>query len=317
MNVKKITIISLAFLCAAAALFFVWKWVKPYDLPKVDQNKSINQYSLDFTKELEVLEGSDTVDPQGGLLPLDGITAENAYVAYRYASELMEGTEEEQELAIKYLLKAIEFQPDQLIYSNYLRRSMVNISRLDEFISLITDFDQRSSALDLQLALAYVDELQNPDIGIAVLGQTSAKSIEILSEIIERDPDYWLAYYARGLNNLYWPSGLLRTDKAVQDLGYCLAVAQHFEEQGVTLPLWPLTYEAYGDALVKNGEIEAGQKIWKEGSKKYPDAESLRNRAGSSKEEAYEIVRSERGIEIFERPDPNISDLSSLWTTND
>lgn len=309
---KKWTIIGfivLAIILGAALL--AWNWLKPYSLPEIDEQKSMVDYRLDFAKENEVMKKLTEYRPVGSERIQD-ITAENIHLAYAHATELFSGTQQEQEQAIQYLLQAIELDPEQFVYSNQLRVSMASVSRTSDFISIIEGMDNRSPELNLQLALAYVDELQNPDIGIAVLGQTSSKSIEILNEIIEQHPDYWLAYYARGLNNLYWPAGLLRTDKAVQDLGYCLAVVQHLEKD-YELPLWALAYEAYGDALVKNGEIEAGMKVWNEGARKYPEAQKLQLRANVKSEEAYEIVRAERGIEIFERPDPTISDLSILW----
>jgi hypothetical protein len=80
------------------------------------------------------------------------------------------------------------------------------------------------------------------------------------------------------------------------------------------IALWPLAYQAYGDALVKNGDVRQGMAVWREGFAKYPLAVGLQERSASNEKEALEIVKRDRGIEFFQRPDAGISDISIVWT---
>jgi tetratricopeptide (TPR) repeat protein len=294
--------------------WFYWDWTKPYDLPEVKEDYTLSQLHLDFSEEI-ILEEVYIENPEGSeLFPTSPskVNRENVHLVYYHAAALLREDQEDQELAIDYLLKAIELEPTNLAYSSLLRIHMAIDSRTELYIEFLDSMRNQTPEIRLQLALAYVDLLQNPDLGTAVLGQTSSASIQKLNEILEENPAYWLAYYARGLNNLYWPSGLLRTEKAIQDLGYCLAIVRKLEDD-IFLPLWPLIYEAYGDALVKHGDIDAGMAVWRDGYKKYPDVISLQERFRADKEEAYGIVKRVRGIDIFQRPDPSISDISILW----
>lgn len=262
---------------AVTALYY-W-WTAPYKLPEVSGDISISEYGLVFDKEIRAQR------------EIDSMPAINK-------AELLK--------------LAIGREPDNLAYSNELRLLMRDGGRTNDYLSFLEELQTESREIKLQRALAYVDQLQDPDLGTASLGQLSTRSISLLNDVVDKAPYDWFAHYARGLNNLYWPSGLQRTDKAIQDLGYCLAVSKQLETS-IDLPLWPLIYEAYGDALVKNGQEKEGIAVWKEGSRKYPGAATLQRRAMMTEEEAHNEVRTVRGIDEFRRPDPGISDLSLVW----
>lgn len=284
----------------ALGLFYYVNWIKPYELPEIKENLTIEEYGLDFKDERELKKAIK-----------ENNFSDNQVTQFNESITLLNGTKIDKEKGIKNFKKLIEDNPNNLEISNTLRLHMFKSGDIEEFISLMEEVPQTDD-VKLQISLAYVDLLQNPDLGIAVLGQTSSSSIDVLNKILEETPDNWLARYARGINNLYWPVGLKRTESAIKDLSYCLAVVKSLEKED-DLALWPLTYEAYGDALVKEGKIKEGRAVWKEGHSKYPNSESLVIRSKANEEEAYEIVKQERGIEIFQRPKEEITDVSILW----
>ncbi|MCM3129663.1 tetratricopeptide repeat protein [Paenibacillus provencensis] len=265
--------------CCTAVVFAVigavsyQQWIKPYDLPKLDSGLSIQDYKLDFKLEKETP-------------PVNS------------------------ELTNRELLDLIKQSPDNLVYSTELRLRMSRESQPEQFIDLMNQVELTPDIV-LQQALAYVDTLQDLDLGTAALGQKSAQSIHLLDELLSEDPYNVPAHYARGLNNLYWPQGLQRADKAVQDFAFCIAVEQM--DPSIDFAFWPDIYTAFGDALVKAGDVSEGMTAWKQGFEKYPDDQALSERAEADETEAYEIVKRDRGIDGFQRPDPAISDISKLW----
>lgn len=283
---------------------YYFNWIEPYDLPEINDKLSLEEYGLVFSNEESVVEIL-THGGEKGIIPSDQLEI------YQKIVELLPGTKDDQERAVGKLKELILMDAENMEYSNLLRLQMNSTGQVEEFITYMEEVPI-TPAIRLQKALAYVDLLQNPDLGVAVLGQTSSRSIAELNEVIKEKPHYWLAHYARGLNNLYWPSGLLRTESAIKDLSYCLAIVKLFED-AVKLEVWPLTYIAYGDALVKEGKTKEGIAVWKEGYLKYPEEESLELRVKANADEAYEFVKKVRGIEIFQRPNPDITDISILW----
>ncbi|WP_127531380.1 hypothetical protein [Paenibacillus kobensis] len=263
----------------AAVAFYQW-WTAPYNLPEVAEGITAEEYGFILEPENQAQQKINAISEHDKIM---------------------------------LLKQAVEKEPNRMAYANALRIQMREQGEIKTYLEYLEQIKPSTPALKLQKALSYVDLLQDPDLGTASLGQLSARSISVLNDLIEDRPYDWFAHYARGLNNLYWPSGLQRTDKAIQDLGYCLAVAKQLEG-GMKLSVWPLIYTAYGDALVKEGQIKKGIEVWKDGFQKYKEDEELKRRASVGEVEAVDIVREARGIDDFRRPSPSLSDLSLVWT---
>ncbi|WP_077702810.1 hypothetical protein [Virgibacillus dokdonensis] len=207
------------------------------------------------------------------------------------------------------LKQLVESSPKNMKYLNDLR--LVMKDELDEYINYLEELEINNEEIHLQKALAYVDKLQDPQLGTGRLGQISNLSINELQEVLSINENNWFAYYARGLNNLYWPIGLKRIDNAIQELAFCVSIS--IEYNHIDNPLWPDAYVAYGDALIKKGEIEEGIQVWKDGLNRFPNHEELLNRENLDSDQAYSLVKSERGIDSFQRPKEHITDLGILW----
>ncbi|NBI29806.1 hypothetical protein [Chengkuizengella marina] len=285
---KKIVMILVAFVILTIS-YAVYDFLKPYELPNVDADLSKNDLSLNF---------------------------ENERTSYqKYANETSESqnlhNEKQYQMVVEKLKQHIKEDQENLFYLNELRIVMNNNGEIQKYIDYINEMKYTSKEALLQLALAYIDKLQELNLGTGSLGKLSTLSIRELNKIIENDEYHWLAHYARGLNNLYWPLGLKRIDKAIQDLSYCLSIAKKYKNY--ENPLWQEIYIAYGDALIKGGEVSTGFQVWKDGYNLYPDNIGLKERVESGEEGAYSIVKKERGIDIFQRPDKRLTDISRLW----
>ncbi|CAG9623396.1 tetratricopeptide repeat protein [Sutcliffiella rhizosphaerae] len=220
-------------------------------------------------------------------------------------------TEVHEKITNAELITLIENDMNNFAYLNELRIRFQEPELIDQFINSIESLKLSSEAIHMQLAMAYIDKLQDPALGTARLGQVSVKSINELNKVIQINENNWLAYYARGLNNLYWPIGLRRIDQAINDLAFCVALAKvhpHIENE-----MWPYSFVALGDALIKKGDLDDGFAIWKEGLELYPNDKQLQKRVLSGKDLAFEIVKETRGIDSFQRPENNLTDLSTLW----
>lgn len=282
----------------------------PYELPELSGKVTAEMLNLDFQKEREVVANQMDKQQAAGGLPqsLDQLTAEQAPYAYYYGIALLD-TDRPQ--ALVYLGAAVKAAPDNLVYSTEYRLALTRENQYQEALDFFAALDQTIPEVKLQQALVYVDMLQEKGVGTAWLGQRSTLSIRELNQILEKNPNDWLAHYARGLNNLYWPTGLQRIDKAIQDLAYCLAALNELNDD--SFPFWPQVYEAYGDALVKSGDIAGGYAVWKDGLRRFPGAEGLQQRVDAGEEQAFERVREIRGIDSFQPPAPSITDLRIIW----
>ncbi|UFJ42426.1 hypothetical protein LOK74_08050 [Brevibacillus humidisoli] len=287
-----------------------WYWQTPYALPEISETITQEQLNLVFAEEQEVASRKmDKQEAERGLpQSMDRLEPDQAPYAYYYGLSLLE---EDREQALAYLGAAVQAVPTNLVYSTDYRIALTRENGYQEALDFFAALDQNVPEVKLQTALVYVDMLQEKGVGTAWLGQRSTLSIRELNQILEQNPNDWLAHYARGLNNLYWPSGLQRIDKAVQDLSFCLAALKQLGDQ--SFPFWPQLYEAYGDALVKSGDTSAGYAVWKDGLRHYPDAEGLKQRVDAGEEQAMELVKQIRGIDSFQPPAPEITDLSIIW----
>ncbi|MBO8162748.1 MAG: hypothetical protein H0Z34_03385 [Brevibacillus sp.] len=307
---KKLIGSIIAVIILGAGIGAYWYLQAPYELPVLSSEITAKELNLDFRQERETAARQiDDQELKNHLpLELDKLTAEDAAYAHVYGMSVLERDRTE---ALAYLAAAVRAAPDNLVYSTDYRLALTRKNQYQEAIDFFSSLDQNVPEVKLQKALVYVDMLQEKGVGTAWLGQRSTLSIRELNEVLERNPNDWMAHYARGLNNLYWPAGLQRVEKAIQDLSFCLAALRHLGDESI--PFWPQVYEAYGDALVKNGDVDGGYAVWKDGLRQFPESEGLSKRVAAGKEQALELVKEERGIDSFQPPNPNITDLSIIW----
>ncbi|SDZ40572.1 hypothetical protein [Bacillus sp. 166amftsu] len=305
MKRKRIVIASLLVVSVCIILSIYKIYTKPYKIPEISQ-VSYDDLGVDFSEEKsfsQLIEKEKKQKKKETSLKKSLNESNHPYLM-AIISEL---PKEEQ---IEYLKEAIKVSPNNHVLLNKLRMTMLKQKRTEEYINFLQEITP-SNDIKLHLALSYVDLLQDHDLGTAALGQRSTQSIMILNEILEDNPNNLLARYARGVNNLYWPSGLKRTEKAIQDLAFCVAIAEKFSDK--KFPMFENFYITYGDALVKEGEIAEGRAVWERGYDRFPNNKDLELRAKTKKDRALKVVEKVRGIDIFQRPEDSITDLNVLW----
>ncbi|MEH6989579.1 hypothetical protein [Cytobacillus firmus] len=301
---NSIVIISSLVLTIILAFLVINKiYLKPYDVPEISK-VPLKELDIDFSEEKSFIKSAEKVKVQKNKL----ISLDDKKQLPSLISHLEFLSEDDQ---ITYLKQGLQLSPDNHVLLNKLRTAMLKQGLTDEFIDFVKQLETNNN-LKLHIALAYVDLLQDPDLGTAALGQRSTQSILILNEILEENPNNLLARYARGVNNLYWPSGLQRTEKAIQDLAFCVAIAEKHTE--LKFPLFEDFYITYGDALIKEGKDKEGRAVWERGYKQFPSSKELGKRSKANNSQSLKIVEKSRGIDIFQRPDESITDLDILWT---
>jgi tetratricopeptide (TPR) repeat protein len=223
--------------------------------------------------------------------------------------------------ALGELERAIEMRPDKLLYANTYRTLVRRYGHLyfDRSIRFFEDLVERQPKLimpRLNKALAYVDKMPYPKLGIVRQGILSNQSLAELDLILEMDPRCWTAKFVRGMNHLHWPRKLNHAPHAIVDFQELIAMQQKYPP-AKQRDYFALAYVCLGDAYVKNREqgfeenIERAAEVWREGLRRYPDSPELKKRLEllqSSTDELIEYIQRLRGLE-----DPVDTDLSRVW----
>lgn len=301
---KPVWVAAAAVLIAALA-GLAWQFLaRPYAMPAVPSGLTASSVGLNLATEQAVYRSAAVGDPAPD--PTAGVSAES-YVDYLAGKQMLAAGDRR---GFERLWAAVRAEPDNLLYGNELRRSHVS---LGEWERLTGDWEQVSAPTRrqrLQLALAYIDAMNNPALNDIEMAKLSVQSMNVLDRLIDENPFDFMARYARGVNNLYWPIGLFRGPKATADLGFCVALVEKLELRD---PWLDITYAAYGDALVKNGQEQAGFRVWRDGFRRFPESAALGARVRGGTGGSRGLVNRERGLASFRRPEPGLVDLEPIW----
>ena len=168
-----------------------------------------------------------------------------------------------------------------------------------ELFGALVERDGRASAPRLELAVALVDKIPSRG-GLAAIvskGTLARRSLDQLDVVVEREPDSWVAHYARGMNHLHWPRALRHSDAAVADFHRCLELQRGRDGAGGPAH-YERTYVLLGDALAKAGSFGEARETWRRGAALYPSSDELRQRVAlASDEAALAFVESRRSLE--------------------
>ncbi len=223
--------------------------------------------------------------------------------------------------ALGELEKAIELDPDALLYSNtyrvFVRRyGHLYFDRSIRFFEDLADLYPRSVMPRLNKALAYVDKMPFPKLGIVSQGKLSNRSLAELDRILELDPKCWTAKFIRGMNHLHWPRKLGHAPLAIEDFTELISMQKSFPLEK-RRDYCALGYVGLGDSYVKNREegleenLAKAREAWENGLKEYPNSEDLKKRIAlldESQDGLIAYVRKLRGL-----GDPVDTDLARVW----
>jgi tetratricopeptide (TPR) repeat protein len=223
--------------------------------------------------------------------------------------------------ALSELERAVELAPDRLLYSNTYRTLVrryghLYFDRSIRFFETLAERHPDAIMPRLNQSLAYVDKMPYPKLGIVHQGILSNKSLLVLDQILEDDPNCWTAKFVRGMNHLHWPRKLRHAPLAIVDFTELIALQKKLPPEQQR-EYFALAYAALGDAYVKNRDagleenLAKAAEVWREGLAEYPNSADLKKRLGlmeKSADELIEFVKKLRGLE-----DPVDTDLSRVW----
>jgi hypothetical protein len=155
--------------------------------------------------------------------------------------------------------------------------------------------EPENRAARLELNVAYVDKIPTCG-GIAAIvckGTLARKSLDQLDVLVERDPDDWLALYARGTNHLHWPRALRHTPDAVRDFERAIELARR---TGVT-PQHERLWVLLGDARAKAGSPDGARQAWRDGLEAFPASRELTERLAIAPEDLRTWIEGRRSLE--------------------
>lgn len=145
----------------------------------------------------------------------------------------------------------------------------------------------------LNLSLAYVDQMMGKNL--LQQGNLSSRSQDAVVEIIKRNPKHWLAWYIRGLNNLYWPDWFRKAGSAQEYLTQAVALhGQLSPQERDENDGYALGYLALGDAYALQDQPAEARKAWQKGVRYYPYVPMLRGRLAIPDGELHAKVRAMR-----------------------
>lgn len=166
------------------------------------------------------------------------------------------------------LERAVANDPESLKLAADYRQAAIAAHDFDRAIDFLKTLAKRKGSgpnIQVSLALAYVDKVPTAgDIRRLYLGRDAMSA---LTKAIERRPSV-LAYYARGLINLYYNSFIFhRVPRGIADLEQALSMAP----RDTSPVLLVRVYTALGDGYFKLGKIAKARDTWSAGAARFPD----------------------------------------------
>lgn len=159
----------------------------------------------------------------------------------------------------------------------------------------------------LNLSLSHVDQMMGKNL--LQQGNLSSRSQDAVEPIIKRNPKHWVAWYIRGLNNLYWPDWFRKAATAQEYLAKAVALHEQLGpvEQDED-DKYALGYLALGDAYALLDQPAQAKQTWQKGMGSYPYVAVLRERLAIADAELHAKVRALRDADK-----PVDTDLSFMW----
>lgn len=326
-------------LLMAAIATLAWLRVGMLDLPTVPAGLTVEAAGLSQLEQMKVLNRLIWSEP--------GVPAEpqNTTVLSPAATLVQRGITAhrcgESRASLEQLQEGVQLEPRNLVLANAyrmvvfaMRRDFLAAARRESIAAPkfppelegqpirffeALDRQHRTRETQLHLALAWVDEmLLFP--ALEIKAPASVQAVDLLTQVVEQDPGYVPALFARGLNHLHRPARLVwpestRTPReaAAQDIGRCVAIGRRF---GVGSPQLQATLAlSLGDAHVKAGRFSVARSWWQIAQNLCRDQElqaAILRRYAWQDEEILDRLEEELDRSRSELEHP-MTDLALMW----
>ncbi len=215
---------------------------------------------------------------------------------------------------LSYLKAAAQAGPNDLRLNNDYRLALREHKLFRDEQTFFAALVQKTPTANTKIAFAltYVDLMRTcpkPPDGLVCQAQYSYRSISILDSVLQANPYNVIARYARGLNDLYWPTLMRHLPQAQQDLQYAVTLSRVQATIGAAFV--PQAYVALGDAFAKAGQSRTARNVWLNGLKVTHSQEQgyLRQRLAIPQPQLQSMESSQlRGLGVYVD-----TDLSLFW----
>lgn len=328
--------------CALAGMVAIaWARMGALGLPSVASSVTPESAGLANLGELHALDQFIRGAGSAKTWPLAKDTATASDVARDVRDGLMAIQHGNVEWGLQLIQRGLRREPQNLVLSNTYRMAVFQLQReflassrergvltpefpshlANEPIALLSELDRAHSTAEtkLALALAWVDKmLLFP--ALEIKAPSSVESVDILTGILETDPYYVPALFARGLNHLHRPARLVwpkaaetPIDAAAQDIAKCVAIGRKVGAGSARLQATLAI--ALGDSYVKAGRLGVARSWWQIAQNLCGDddlQQSIRRRYGWSDGEVLDRLEEEldRARAELDRP---MTDLAMMW----
>lgn len=199
---------------------------------------------------------------------------------------------------------AVAANPESLKVAADYRQVGVASGQFDRAIQFLEKLAKRKGSgpfVQISLALAYVDKVPSAgDIRRLYLGRDA---IGALTRSIDQHPTA-LAYYVRGLINLYYNNFIFhRTDKGVADLLHAASMVRDDTPPALVARV----YAALGDGYTRLGDLAKAREAWSVGLSRCPGDVALRTRMEKDGHELEVVVTT--ALSAGRRVDTSLIDL--------
>jgi tetratricopeptide (TPR) repeat protein len=207
------------------------------------------------------------------------------------------------------LEKYLKEQAHNIEVGNYYRAIIRERNYQDRairfFKQIIAAAKEVENGTHFNIAFAYIDKI--PLVGPMGAGFLSKKSIAQFREVLNREPDNWIANYGIGMNYLHWPDYFEKNEDSISYFQKCLALQQNQERK----PYHLLAYIRLGDTLVKLNQIKKARAVWEKGLNEFPKHPDLEARL------ALNDKKLSKAILNLYNPDNSIGEIDTnieiLW----
>jgi hypothetical protein len=284
--------------------------VQPLKLPKVPAQLTLADIGLADWQQYQQPAPADPL--HSALLP-EKPQVTVALASIEDAAGLALVHEGQLEPGLAYLKAAVQASPDNLRYANDYRITLRDHKRYQEEEQFFSQLLKAHTSVNLQLdlALSYVDEMRScptPPDGLVCQAQFSSRSVSLLDIALEKQPYNIVARYARGLNNLYWPTLMGHLPQSQTDLQYAVSLLTPLNAMRHSFT--PEAYAALGDVFAKSSKLDDARNVWLNGQRVAPDAAILKQRLSIPRDQLVNDEDSSlRGLGVYVD-----TDIALFWS---
>jgi tetratricopeptide (TPR) repeat protein len=202
---------------------------------------------------------------------------------------------------------------NDLPFLNELRLQLKAKGEVEKSVELFKKLylkDKNNKKLAYNAALVYIDNLTGR--GLVAQGYNASRSLDILSDLLEDNPEDWIARYIRGMNYLHWPKWFRKTKLARDDFLICIEQSKRpdfkIKNFNPGERVFHLAYIGLSDTYVVLGLFDEAQKILHQAHKRFGALPTIEQRLKLNEQQLTDFVKNLRDLDY-----PIDTSLEFIW----